>query len=163
MFNELIDIKEERLLSIDIELLNILLKDNSSGKNIIWATDDYKQNGIGFEFDSEITINKITGNYKELIKPRSKKSKEEKNARARNNAEVFTPSWICNEQNNLADEAWFERMNVFNTTSNKKWITNYNKVEFDKKNYVYLGYNVCSDAAQLCGAAGARKQIPEIF
>ena len=64
MFNELIDIKEERLLSIDIELLNILLKDNSSGKNIIWATDDYKQNGIGFEFESEITINKITGNYK---------------------------------------------------------------------------------------------------
>lgn len=30
-------------------------------------------------------------------------------------------------------------------------------VEFEKMNYVYLGYNVCSDAAQLCGAAGARK------
>lgn len=135
MFNELIDIKEERLLSIDIELLNILLKDNSSGKNIIWATDDYKQNGIGFEFDSEITINKITGNYKELIKPRSKKSKEEKDTRARNNAEVFTPSWICNEQNNLADEAWFERKNVFNITSDKKWITNYKKIEFNKKTW----------------------------
>lgn len=135
MFNELIDIKEERLLSIDIELLNILLKDNSSGKNIIWATDDYKQNGIGFEFDSEITINKITGNYKDLIKPRSKKSKEEKDTRARNNAEVFTPSWICNEQNNLADEAWFERKNVFNITSDKKWITNYKKIEFNKKTW----------------------------
>ena len=31
MFNELIDIKEENLLSVDSELLNILLKDN------IWA------------------------------------------------------------------------------------------------------------------------------
>ena len=135
MFNELIDIKEEQLLSIDTELLSILLKDNSSGKNIIWATTDYQQNGIGFEFGSEITINKITGNYKELIKPRSKKSKEEKEVRARNNAEVFTPSWICNEQNNLADDAWFGRKNVFNTSSDKKWITNYNKIKFDKNTW----------------------------
>ena len=132
MFNELIDVKEEKLLSIDIELLNILLKDNSSSKNIIWATADYQQNGIGFEFESEITINKITGRYKDLIKPRSRKSKEEKETRARNNAEVFTPSWICNEQNNLTDEAWFGRKNIFNVSSDKKWITNYNKIEFNK-------------------------------
>lgn len=130
MFNELIDIKEENLLSIDSELLNILLKDNSSGRNIIWATDDYKSNGIGFEFNSEITINKITGMYSDLIKPRSKKTKKEKKSRARNNAEVFTPSWICNEQNNLADEAWFKRKNIFNTSDNKSWVTNYSKIEF---------------------------------
>lgn len=135
MFNELIDIKEEKLLSIDTELLNILLKDNSSGKNIIWASDDYESNGIGFDFESEITVNKITGVYKDLIKPRSKKTKEEKSSRARNNAEVFTPSWICNEQNNLADEAWFGRKNIFNTSSNKKWITNYDKIEFDKNTW----------------------------
>lgn len=135
MFNELIDIKEEKLLSIDTELLNILLKDNSSGKNIIWASDDYESNGIGFDFESEITVNKITGIYKDLIKPRSKKTKEKKSARARNNAEVFTPSWICNEQNNLADEAWFEKKGIFNTSSDKKWITNYNKIEFGKKKW----------------------------
>lgn len=135
MFNELIDIKEEKLLSIDTELLNILLKDNSSGKNIIWASDDYESNGIGFDFESEITVNKITGIYKNLIKPRSKKTKEEKSTRARNNAEVFTPSWICNEQNNLADEAWFEKKGIFNTSADKKWITNYNKIEFGKKKW----------------------------
>lgn len=135
MFNELVDVKEERLLSIDMELLNILLKDNSSGKNIIWATNDYEQNGMGFEFNSEITINKITGIYKDLIKPRSQKTKAEKDARSRNNAEVFTPSWICNEQNNLADEAWFDRKKIFNISSDKKWITNYNKIEFDKKTW----------------------------
>ena len=135
MFNELVDVKEERLLSIDMELLNILLKDNSSGKNIIWATNDYEQNGMGFEFNSEITINKITGIYKDLIKPRSQKTKAEKDARSRNNAEVFTPSWICNEQNNLADEAWFDRKEIFNMSSDKKWITNYNKIEFDKKTW----------------------------
>lgn len=135
MFNELIDVKEEKLLSIDTELLNILLKDNSSGKNIIWATDDYTQNGVGFEFDSEITINKITGKYKDLIRPRAKKTKKEKEKRARNNAEVFTPSWICNEQNNLADEEWLDKKNVFNTPTNNGWITNYNNIKFDKKTW----------------------------
>lgn len=29
-------------------------------------------------------------------------------------AEVFTPSWVCNAQNNLIDEAWFGRKDVFN-------------------------------------------------
>lgn len=135
MFNELVDIKEEKILSIDAELLNILLHDNSSNKNIIWATDNYKEYGIGFDFLSEITFNKIIGNYRDIIKPRSKKTSKEKNERIKNNAEVFTPSWICNEQNNLADEAWFGRKNVFNTSSDKKWTTNYNKVEFDKNTW----------------------------
>lgn len=135
MFKELVDVKENRLLSIDIELLNILLKDNSSGKNIIWATSDYENNGSGFDFDSEITVNKVTGVFKELIKPRSKKTKEEKELRIRNNAEVFTPSWICNEQNNLADDAWFGEKGVFNTSNNKQWSTNYNKIKFSNKTW----------------------------
>lgn len=121
--------------SLDTEILSILLKDNSSKKNIIWATTDYESNGLGFDFKSEITINKITGVYKDLIKPRSKKSKEAKETRVRNTAEVFTPSWICNEQNNLADEAWFGRKGVFNTSANKQWVTNYNKIEFEEKNW----------------------------
>jgi hypothetical protein len=29
-------------------------------------------------------------------------------------AEVFTPAWVCNAQNNLIDEAWFGRKDVFN-------------------------------------------------
>lgn len=139
MFNELVDIKEEKILSIDSELLNILLHDNSSNKNIIWATDNYKEYGIGFDFSSEITFDKIIGNYRDVIKPRSKKTNEEKSARIKNNAEVFTPSWICNEQNNLADEAWFGRKNVFNRIDKKSWITNYQRIDFkdlDWKAYV---------------------------
>jgi hypothetical protein len=38
-------------------------------------------------------------------------------------AEVFTPSWVCNAQNNLVDEAWFGRKDVFNTenSENHTW------------------------------------------
>jgi len=36
-----IDIKENNIYHLDNELLTILLRDRSSGKNIIWATDNY--------------------------------------------------------------------------------------------------------------------------
>jgi len=35
------------------------------------------------------------------------KSKAEQEHRSRDKAEVFTPVWICNKQNNLVDGAWF--------------------------------------------------------
>lgn len=132
MFRELVDIKEENLSLIDVEILDILLYDHSSKKNIIWATDNYIQYGDKFNFGDEITVDKITGNYKEVIKPRAKKTTEEKNKRIKENAEVFTPSWICNNQNNLVDEAWFERDVVFNKSNKDSWETIEEKIYFPK-------------------------------
>lgn len=130
MFNELVDIKEDNLLQANNEILITLLLDNTTKKNIIWASDNYKDHGFGFNFDDEITIDKITGIYGDIIKPRSRKKSDEKLKRIKDNAEVFTPSWICNEQNNLADDEWLGKKNVFNTTDQKSWITNENKIEF---------------------------------
>lgn len=135
MFSKLVDIKGKKLFSIDLELLKILLKDNSSNKNIIWATDNYAKKGPGFDFLSEITEDNIIGKYKNIVKPRAKKNNIIKAKRVRENAEVFTPSWLCNEQNNLVDEAWFKRKDVFNISEQKKWITNYNKIEFGDLNW----------------------------
>lgn len=50
-------------------------------------------------------------------------------------AEVFTPSWICNKQNNLVDNAWFGRECVFNTEVDNPdgfhtWIVNAEPVVF---------------------------------
>ncbi|MCI8670536.1 MAG: restriction endonuclease subunit M [Bacilli bacterium] len=130
MFNELVDIKEDNLLQANNEILITLLLDNTTKKNIIWASDNYKDHGFGFNFNDEITIDKITGIYGDIIKPRSRKNLGEKRKRIKDNAEVFTPSWICNEQNNLADDEWFGKKNVFNTPDQKNWITNENKIEF---------------------------------
>lgn len=132
LFRELVDVKEENLLLVDAEILNILLLDHSSKKNIIWATDNYKGYGNRFNFEDEITVDMITGNYREIIRPRSKKSAEEKNKRIKENAEVFTPSWICNNQNNLVDEAWFERDVVFNKSNKDSWETVEEKIYFPK-------------------------------
>lgn len=124
------DVQETALAELDKNILLILLKDRSTGKNILWATDDYKDLGIGFAADDEITLPAITGAHGNLIKPRALKSKEEQGARTRNMAEVFTPLWICNKQNNLADNAWFGRENVFNTENGTDWQATEGKIAF---------------------------------
>lgn len=46
-------------------------------------------------------------------------------------AEVFTPSWICNAQNNLVDNEWFGREGVFNTENgDHTWAVNPTPVLF---------------------------------
>nr|WP_318681884.1 hypothetical protein [uncultured Treponema sp.] len=104
-----IDIKENDLLKIDRSLLEILLKDKTTGKNIIWATDNYSKYGELYTSEKEIKIELITSRHGGVIKPRVEKSKEERLQRVRQKAEVFTPSWICNMQNNKVDEEWFGR------------------------------------------------------
>ncbi len=130
VLQEKVDIKEDVLFQLDKELLEILLKDHSSNKNIIWAIDDYKIYGNNFSASDYITIESITGKNGNIIKPRTEKSKEEQVIRIRQKAEVFTPSWICNAQNNLIDNDWFKSNTVFNKEIDKGWITNNQKVKF---------------------------------
>lgn len=123
---ELIDLKS----SLISDNINTLLKDRTTNKNIIFATNDYE----GFSFSDEIT-NTIIENENVDFRPRVQKSLEEQNIRTKNKAEVFTPSWICNKMNNFLDEEWFGQKNVFNTESkDKKWTSTYDKkIEFDNK------------------------------
>ena len=127
-----IDIKENFLKKMHPELLQILLKDHSSNKNIVWATSDYERYGKGYERTSRIFPKLITEDKGELIKPRIKKTDNQQITRSKDNGEVFTPSWICNKQNNLIDEKWFNRKNVFNEENGESWETNTNKIKFPK-------------------------------
>lgn len=128
--DEKVDIKENSIYNLNPDLLSILLFDNTTKKNIIWATDMYESRGFGYEINSQITIDKITGRLGQVIKPRIKKSRQEQDKRIKVKAEVFTPSWVCNEQNNLADNSWLESENVFNKSNGTSWNTNKNKITF---------------------------------
>lgn len=108
------------------KILSILLLNRTTGKNILWATEDYS----GINAKSQIRLEQITGKNANRIKPRVQKEKGEQAKRTRNKAEVFTPSWICNAQNNQIDEAWFDEKNVFNTPSGKTWKSSKEKIEF---------------------------------
>ena len=109
-----IDVKEDQILELSQQLLSILLKDHSSNKNIIWATDNYEYLGDSYKKKNSINISLITGKNNMVIRPRVSKTKEEQQSRIRDNAEVFTPSWVCNEQNTLIDNQWFNGKSTFN-------------------------------------------------
>lgn len=128
--NIIVDIKEN---NINENILKILLKDRTTKKNIIWATNDYVEFGSLYASDRPILLDEITGKNSEVIQPRITKNKQNQLSRTRARAEVFTPSWICNTQNNLIDEAWFGRKNVFNIENEKKWKSNKEKIEFPEK------------------------------
>lgn len=128
-----IDIKENYIKCLDDELLSILLKDRSSGKNIIWATDTYAEKGAQYDAYEHITVKLITGRFGKVIRPRIDKSQKEQKIRIKDKAEVFTPSWICNEMNNHLSNEWFEKKNVFNTEKEKTWTTSKNKIQFSNE------------------------------
>ncbi len=151
---EKVDIKEDILFDLDKELLDILLKDRTSDKNIIWGIDDYKVYGNNFSATDYITIESITGKNGNVIKPRIEKSREEQIVRIRQKAEVFTPSWICNKQNNLIDDDWFAKENIFNKETNKGWITNSKTIKFPKKlNKTWQDYVALTRMEITCGEA----------
>lgn len=95
-----IDILENEILKQYPEVLEILLRDHTTQKNIFWATDNYENLGKDYHFDAQILPELITGENGSIIMPRVQKDKLLQQARSKDMAEVFTPSWICNAQNN---------------------------------------------------------------
>lgn len=89
------------------DILDILLTDRTTGKNIIWATDSYKAYGNGKEFSPKMQIKPelVTGQYGKLIQPRATKPREEQKRRTKEKAEVFTPLKVVDQMNKLADWA----------------------------------------------------------
>ena len=99
-----IDIREDDLSDISPEVLATLLRDHTTGRNIFWATHDYEALGKMYDYHSEILPELITGEKGMVVRPRVLKSKENQTDRSKDMAEVFTPSWICNAQNNLVED-----------------------------------------------------------
>ena len=91
------------------EFLSLLLQDKNSGKNIIWATEDFEKYGFDYLFNSEMTSYSINSVKLEDLQPRVSKSKENQKGRTREKAEVFTPAWTCDEMNSYFDSDWFSQ------------------------------------------------------
>ena len=133
MSDVVLDIDEDEINKLNYDLLASLLVDRTTRKNIIWATSDYEWLGQDYAADKEIRIGLITGSNSKVIQPRILKAQEKKAGRTRERAEVFTPCWVCNEQNNLVDEQWFGQENVFNITDGTMWTATKDKISFAEK------------------------------
>ena len=77
-FEEKVDVIEEDIALYSRELLDILLKDRTTNKNIIWATSDYISYGESYTATEHIDANLITGAHSKLIQPRVAKAHEQK-------------------------------------------------------------------------------------
>ncbi|WP_282458604.1 restriction endonuclease subunit M [Ligilactobacillus aviarius] len=136
------------------KVLETLLIDRTTNKNIIWATNDYKNLGNGYDPHCQIFPNLITGKNLGVIQPRVLKTKMNQGNRTKKMAEVFTPSWICNEQNNLVDDAWFGKEGVFNDGKVNSWVTNKKRITFPrKKNKTWKKYVDDNRLEVACGEA----------
>ena len=89
-----VDIREDDLRELSAEVLDTLLRDHTTGRNIVWATHDYESLGSMYDYHSEILPDLITGERGMVIRPRVLKSKEEQTDRVKDMAEVFTPSRV---------------------------------------------------------------------
>lgn len=128
-----IDIIEDDIAKIDIRILKLLLQDKTTRQNILWCTTDYEELGSVYDEKKPILLESITGLFNNVIQPRAAKAKAIQEARIRKRAEVFTPSWVCNAQNNLIDDAWFGRREVFNRPDGQTaWIASDTPIEFPK-------------------------------
>lgn len=118
------DVPESWLRETAPVVLNLLLADRSTGRNIRWCTDDYAARGEGFGFADEITTDLICG-PDPVIRPRVDKREEEQKARVSSKGEVFTPAWVCNAQNNLVDQSWFGskvgKVPIFSIEKETEW------------------------------------------
>ena len=114
-------------------ILETLLSDRTTGRNIIWADNEYEALGDGYMGDDEITVEKITGLSAGVIKPRIAKEQAHQSQRTKTRAEVFTPSWLVNRMNNDLDAVWFGARDIFNAEVDTTWCPSAVPVAFPKR------------------------------
>ena len=92
-------------------VLDTLLKDRSTSKNIIWATDPPEElQTVMYEpvtDRSQITTQQLGLTHYEVVLPRMMKQTDTQQQRTRKKGEVFSPAWVCNKMNNALDADWF--------------------------------------------------------
>lgn len=113
-------------------VLDVLLKDRTTNKNIIFATNEYSNINKMLTEKTQITSDLLAKDGYLKLEPRVKKSSVNQADRTKKKAEVFTPSWICNKMNNHCDTEWFGRENVFNIENGQEWTTIDEKIKFSK-------------------------------
>ena len=150
----IIDVNENGLISWDPKILVTLLADKTTTNNILWATNDYVFLGNEYNEKMPITIEAITGSNSNIIQPRVVKSSDAQWNRQKRKAEVFTPAWVCNQQNNLIDDEWFQKKHIFNSPERFSWKTTKQKISFlDKKGSRWQDYVDAKRIEITCGEA----------
>lgn len=88
-------------------ILGFLSIGRTSSKNIIWTTSNYSRFGKGFMSTDHIPLKYLVNHSRQIVKPRILKSKTKQKKKSKDTAEVFTPAWVYNLQNNIINKERF--------------------------------------------------------
>ena len=114
------------------DVLDVLLQDKTTKKNIIWATDAYAEYGEAFAGTAPMDAAALLRSPG-IIRPRIRKTQKEQARRTRTKAEVYTPAWLCNRMNNDCDADWFGRPGAFNAENAGAWTPAEGTIQFPPK------------------------------
>lgn len=98
------NISQAAISGVSPRVLRLLLQDKATGKNIVWATDNYISRGEEYAASCEILPELITGPNAHIVQPRVHKSREDQSDRTRKRGEVYTPFFICKKMCGHAHE-----------------------------------------------------------
>ena len=99
-------------------VLDRLLRDMTTGKNIMFCTNDYADEGFGS--GTEITTEALS---KVDIVPRCEKAAAVQASRARRKAEIYTPARVVNQMANMMNNEIFKgpEMATYETNDERLW------------------------------------------
>lgn len=86
-----IGIDERDTIHKNTNVMKLLLKNNNTNRNIVWATENYQYQG--FMPQDEISIEDVA-----IIQPRIQKERKIQLKRTKEKAEVFTPTTVVHQQ-----------------------------------------------------------------
>ena len=89
-------------------LLKTLLKDTTTQRNIVWASQSYEGMGKSFCSDQPIRRSLLVGKHQSIIQPRVAKHVRKQEQRTRSSGEVFTPPWLVDKQVSAVLGEWKE-------------------------------------------------------
>lgn len=102
------DYNEINVFRNNLNILNILLFDRSSSRDLVWGTSMYKLHGDLYKEDSYITPKLISGKMKNLIKPKISKKQSDMDR-----VKLIFDSWRFNVDNDNKHNFKFDCNNVF--------------------------------------------------
>lgn len=120
---------------------------------VLWTTDNYAEKGSKYDFSKPV-------HDLSVIKPRVEKSKAEQQLRTKQKAEVFTPVWVCNLQNNLIDDEilYPGAFNTVSETDQKLWKPS-DRVLFTDDSYSWVHY-IIERRLEACAGEGPYLMSP---
>lgn len=114
----MIHIEDDILRCYRNGILSRLLFDRTTRHHILWATDAHAALGSEYARNAEIRQELILGDRAGVIRTQAEKRREQQGGHGKRYGVESTPFSVCKKMNDILDEDWFGRKDVFFSEGN---------------------------------------------